>query len=85
MNKEEIRDKVINLLSDFFSITRVSIEDDGHIVNDLGGDSLDLVELIMVLEEEFDIEIYDNEAEGVLTVRDIVVLVSKKLSIKNSY
>ena len=49
----------------------------GHLIDDMGADSLDLVELVMVLEEEFDIEIPDNEAEELKTFEQIVDYVSK--------
>ena len=46
------------------------IKEDSKFVEDLGADSLDVVELVMALEEEFDIEIPDEDAEGILTVAD---------------
>jgi acyl carrier protein len=46
------------------------IKDDSKFIEDLGADSLDVVELVMALEEEFDIEIPDEDAEGILTVAD---------------
>jgi acyl carrier protein len=49
-------------------------------VDDLGADSLDLVELIMAMEEGFDIEIPDEDAEGISTVQDAVDYVKKKKS-----
>ncbi|NCO65216.1 MAG: acyl carrier protein [Candidatus Aquicultor secundus] len=48
-------------------------------VNDLGADSLDIVELIMAMEEEFDIEIPDEDAESIGTVEDVVSYVLKKM------
>ena len=49
----------------------------GHLINDMGADSLDLVELVMVLEEEFNIEIPDDQAEELHTFEDIVEYISK--------
>ena len=46
------------------------IKEDSKFIEDLGADSLDVVELVMALEEEFDIEIPDEDAEGILTVAD---------------
>ena len=46
------------------------IKEDSRFIEDLGADSLDVVELVMALEEEFDIEIPDEDAEGILTVGD---------------
>lgn len=51
--------------------------------DDLGADSLDLVEIIIALEEEFEIEIPDEDAENILTVKDAVDYVSDKLSKKD--
>ncbi len=47
-----------------------AIKEDSKFIEDLGADSLDVVELVMALEEEFDIEIPDEDAEGILTVAD---------------
>ena len=47
-----------------------AIKEDSKFIEDLGADSLDVVELVMALEEEFDIEIPDEDAEGILTVSD---------------
>lgn len=49
----------------------------GNLIEDLGADSLDLVEMVMVLEEEFNIEIPDDEAEELKTVEQIVNYISK--------
>ena len=49
----------------------------GHLINDMGADTLDLVELVMVLEEEFNIEIPDDQAEELHTFEDIVEYISK--------
>jgi acyl carrier protein len=46
------------------------VKEDSKFIEDLGADSLDVVELVMALEEEFDIEIPDEDAEGILTVKD---------------
>ena len=46
------------------------VKEDSKFIEDLGADSLDVVELVMALEEEFDIEIPDEDAEGILTVGD---------------
>jgi len=48
------------------------IKEDSRFIEDLGADSLDVVELVMALEEEFDIEIPDEDAEGILTVGDAI-------------
>ena len=48
------------------------VKEDSKFVEDLGADSLDVVELVMALEEEFDIEIPDEDAESILTVKDVI-------------
>ncbi len=48
-----------------------------HIINDLGADSLDVVELIMALEDAFDIEVSDSEAQSLKTVSDVIQYIEK--------
>lgn len=48
------------------------VKEDSKFIEDLGADSLDVVELVMALEEKFDIEIPDEDAEGILTVADAI-------------
>jgi acyl carrier protein len=48
------------------------VKEESRFIEDLGADSLDVVELVMALEEEFDIEIPDEDAEGILTVADAI-------------
>ena len=57
------------------------VSSESHFVNDLGLDSLDVVEIVMALEDEFGIEISDEEAEKVFTVEDAVEFISKALDI----
>ena len=70
-----------NLTSFFNSIflpfSFVQVSSKSHFVNDLGLDSLDVVEIVMALEDEFGIEISDEEAEKVFTVEDAVEFISK--------
>ena len=63
-------DKVKELISKQLNRPIEEITDDKEIVKDLGADSLDVVEMLMSLEEEFDIEIPDSDAEKVVTVGD---------------
>ncbi|MFN3361328.1 MAG: acyl carrier protein [Pseudanabaenaceae cyanobacterium] len=55
-----------------------TIKPESHFQNDLGADSLDLVELVMALEEEFKLEIPDEDAEGIATVGDAVKYIESK-------
>jgi len=52
---------------------------EAHFIDDLGADSLDIVELIMALEEEFDLEIPDEDAEKIAVVNDAVEYIRKRL------
>lgn len=72
MSSEEIFDKVKNIIVEQLGVAEAEIELDSSFIDDLGADSLDIVELIMALEEEFDIEIPDEDAEKVVTVQDVV-------------
>ena len=66
-----IQDKVKKIIADKLSVDLEEIVPEASFVDDLGADSLDLVELIMSMEEEFDIEISDEEAEKLVTVKDV--------------
>ena len=65
-------EKVQKIISENLNVPLEKVTMDTHLVDDLGADSLDIVELIMALEEEFDIEIPDADAEKVVTVGDVV-------------
>ena len=73
-------DKVKDVIIDKLGVEESAIKEDAHFVNDLGADSLDTVELIMEFEEEFGIEIPDNEAEGLLSVGQAVDYITDKLN-----
>ncbi|MBU5482750.1 acyl carrier protein [Clostridium sp. MSJ-11] len=64
--------KVKNIISEQLGISSEEITMDSSFIDDLGADSLDVVELIMALETEFDLEIPDEEAEKISTVGDVV-------------
>ena len=72
MSSEEIFEKVKNIIVEQLGASESSITLESSFIDDLGADSLDIVELIMALEEEFDIEIPDSDAEKVATVGDVV-------------
>ena len=57
-----------------------AVKPEASFVDDLGADSLDVVEMVMALEEEFEIEIPDDEAEKLVTVKDVVDYVEKQTS-----
>ena len=72
MSSEEIFEKVKGIIVEQLGAVEDSISLESAFIDDLGADSLDIVELIMALEEEFDIEIPDSDAEKVVTVNDVV-------------
>ena len=67
-----IADKIIKVISEKLGIDREEVAPEASLVDDLGADSLDLVELIMSMEEEFDIEIPDDDAEKIITVQHAI-------------
>ena len=67
-----IFEKVKERISDILGVESDDIKMESSFVDDLGADSLDIVELIMSLEEEFEIEIPDEEAEKIQAVSDVV-------------
>ena len=71
-NDEEIFEKVKGVIVEQLDVAEGNITMKASFIDDLGADSLDIVELIMALEEEFDIEIPDSDAEKVVTVGDVV-------------
>ena len=72
MNAEEVFDKVKEIIVEQLGVAEDAVTQESSFIDDLGADSLDLVELIMALEEEFGIEIPDADAEKVVTVGDVV-------------
>ena len=68
----EIFDKVKEIIVEQLGVAEDAVTEDAAFIDDLGADSLDIVELIMALEEEFDLEIPDTEAEKIVTVGDAV-------------
>ena len=72
-----VEDKMIDIIVEQLSVDREKVVSGASFVDDLGVDSLDLVELIMAMEEEFDVEIPDEEAEKIVTVQNAIDFVAK--------
>lgn len=72
-----IEDKVRKIIAEKLSVDLEEVVPEASFVDDLGADSLDLVELIMSMEEEFDIDIPDEEAEKMITVQDAFNYIAK--------
>lgn len=67
-----VQDKVIKIVSEKLDVDKDEVVPKASLVDDLGADSLDLVELVMTMEEEFDIEISDDDAENLVTIQDAI-------------
>lgn len=72
-----VEERVINIVAEQLGVDKDKITRDSNFVNDLGADSLDTVELVMELEEEFDINIEDDVAEKIQTVGEAVQHIEK--------
>jgi acyl carrier protein len=75
-----IEEKVVDLISSQLGVSKETITSETHFANDLGTDSLDIVELIMEFEEEFDIDIPDDAAEQIQTVGQVVAHIEKEVA-----
>ncbi|MGC8492827.1 MAG: acyl carrier protein [Syntrophobacteraceae bacterium] len=78
MSTPEEYAKIINIIANQLGVDKEMVIPNANIVDDLGADSLDVVELVMALEEAFDTEIPDEEAEKIRTVQDIFDYMEKK-------
>jgi len=72
--------KIRALVAEQLGVDAGTLSSDAHILEDLGADSLDVVELVMAIEEEFDIEIPDEDAEAMRTLGDVEKYVSGKVA-----
>ena len=72
MSSEEVLEKVKGIIVEQLGVAENAVTMEASFIDDLGADSLDIVELIMALEEEFDMEIPDEDAEKIVSVSDVV-------------
>jgi acyl carrier protein len=79
MEHDEIFDKVKDVIVDQLNVEEDDVTDDAAFVDDLGADSLDIVELVMALEEQFGISIPDEQAEKIKTVGDAVSFIAENI------
>jgi acyl carrier protein len=79
MSEEEIFEKVKEVIVEQLGVDEEIIKMDATFVEDLSADSLDIVELIMDIEEKFEIEIPDSDAEKMVTVSDVVDYIKSKI------
>ncbi|MCF4968750.1 acyl carrier protein [Nostoc sp. CMAA1605] len=80
MSQTETFEKVKAIVAEQLSVEEEKITPQASFANDLGADSLDTVELVMALEEEFDIEIPDEAAEKITTVQEAVDYINSKVA-----
>ena len=76
---EELTTKVNSIIGDQLGVEDGSLVPEANLLDDLGADSLDVVELVMALEEEFGIEVPDEDVENIRTIGDIVRYVGTKV------
>jgi len=77
--KANVAEKIKQIVSEQLGVDEGEVTPTASFVDDLGADSLDTVELVMALEEAFEIEIPDEEAEKIRTVQDAISYVEKKV------
>ena len=72
MSEKEIFQKLKTIVVDQLEVNEENVTREATFVDDLAADSLDIVELVMTIEEEFDLEIPDSDAEKIVTIGDVV-------------
>ncbi len=80
MSDKSIEERVKEIIVDQLGVSADQVTMEAKFVEDLGADSLDTVELVMALEEEFDVEVPDDEAEKLQAVKDVVTFIEGKQS-----
>ncbi len=75
----DVQEKIIEIISSQLSVPKEKVVPQASFTDDLGADSLDLVELVMAMEEEFGMEIADEDAEKLQTVQDTIDYVKQHL------
>ena len=72
MEASDIQSKVMNIVAEQLGVDEREIKAESSFVDDLGADSLDIVDLVMTMEEQFELEIPDDKAETIKTVNDAI-------------
>ena len=75
----DIKEKVVKVVVEQLGVKEEEVKSEARFVEDLGADSLDTVEMVMAIEEEFGIEIPDDDAEKAKTVGDVISYIDSKL------
>lgn len=76
---EQLAAKVTTIIEERLGVEKALVVPEANLLDDLGADSLDVVELVMALEEEFGIEVPDEDVEGIRTIGDIVQYVGSRI------
>lgn len=77
LNKDDVLSRVLEVVKNFEKVDASKVTNDSHFVNDLGLDSLDVVEVVMALEQEFILDIPDHDAEKIQSITDAVEYISQ--------
>ena len=80
-NREDILAKVREIVVEQLGVDEEEIVEEASLLNDLGADSLDIVELVMAYEEEFDLEISDEDGEKLGTIGEVVTYLETRLAV----
>ncbi|MBV8729763.1 MAG: acyl carrier protein [Acidobacteriia bacterium] len=78
----DVAQKVKQIIVEQLGVDESQVDDNASFVDDLGADSLDIVELVMAFEEAFEIEIPDEDAEKIITVKDAIDYIQNRVSAK---
>ncbi|KAJ1664487.1 mitochondrial acyl carrier protein [Coemansia sp. RSA 1813] len=78
LTRQDIESRILNLLRDFDKVNQDKLTEVADFNKDLGLDSLDTVEVVMAIEEEFSVEITDDEADKITTVKEAIDFISKR-------
>ena len=78
MSEDKVREKVKQIIVEQLGVDEAQVDDTASFVEDLGADSLDIVELVMAFEEAFDLDIPDEDAEKIATVKSAIEYIGGK-------
>lgn len=74
-----VEEQIIEIISEQLGLDKDDIQLEASFIDDLGADSLDIVEMIMTIEDDFDIEIPDEDAEKIVVVQDAITYINDKM------
>lgn len=77
LNKDDVLTRVLEVVKNFEKVDAAKVTPESHFINDLGLDSLDVVEVVMALEQEFILDIPDHDAEKIQSIQDAVEYIAQ--------